>query len=70
MKDRQRHTLSRALLEMETLLGEIRSLKRRSRSELTAADCRRLDLLIARKQVQLREMQTRAAKAGAGVSVD
>jgi hypothetical protein len=70
MKDRQRHTLSRALLEMETLLGEIRSLRRRDRSRLTAEDCRRLDLLIARKQVRLREMQTRAAKSGAGVSAD
>jgi hypothetical protein len=65
MKDRQRHTLSRALLEMETLLGEIRSLRRRDRSGLTAEDCRRLDLLIARKEARLREMQNRAAGAGA-----
>jgi hypothetical protein len=65
MMERQRHALGRIVLEIEKLLGEIRSLQRRDRSHLTAADCQRLDVLLERKRTQLREMESRATRVDA-----
>jgi hypothetical protein len=59
----QRHALGRLVLEIETLVGEIRSLRRRDRGTLTPDARKRLDEQIERKQARLREMQSRAAQS-------
>jgi hypothetical protein len=61
----ERHALGRIFLEIETLVGEIRSLQRRDRSQLTAEARSRLDALLERKQARLREMQLRAGQSAA-----
>lgn len=60
--ERQRHGLSRILLEIEMLLGEIRSLERRERGNLTEDARRRVDVLLERKRLRLRVMESRAAR--------
>jgi hypothetical protein len=62
----QRHALGRLVLEIETLVGEIRSLRRRDRSNLSPDARKRLDDQIERKQARLREMQLRATQSAAG----
>lgn len=61
--ERQRHGLSRILLEIEMLLGEIRSLERRDRGNLTEDARRRVDVLLERKRLRLRVMESRAARS-------
>ena len=61
----QRFALGRLVLEIETLVGEIRSLKRRDRRQLSPAARKRLDEQIERKQTRLRETQLRAAQSSA-----
>ena len=63
MQQPQRFALGRLVLEIETLVGEIRSLKRRDRRALSPGARKRLDEQIERKQTRLREMQLRATQS-------
>ena len=63
MQQPQRFALGRLVLEIETLVGEIRSLKRRDRRQLSTDARKCLDAQIERKQARLREMQLRATQS-------
>ena len=65
MQQPQRFALGRLVLEIETLVGEIRSLKRRDRRQLSPDARKCLDEQIERKQARLREMQLRATQSAA-----